>query len=99
MLANRCVVSFGSRHTDTDGSNSCADVFRYGCLYDVMVEVLPTQNSEILQVLDDKGACTKSVLGFCLCPGSNIRREAGILYPGSRLLVMAQVRLMAAFAA
>ncbi|KAM7218560.1 hypothetical protein V8F06_006024 [Rhypophila decipiens] len=30
------------------------DVFRYGCLYDVSVEILPTESSVIVEVLKDK---------------------------------------------
>ncbi|KAK4176706.1 hypothetical protein QBC36DRAFT_300905 [Triangularia setosa] len=51
------------------------DLFRYGCLYDVSVEILSTGRSSIVEVVDDK-ACAISTL-----------------YPGSRLLVVAHVRL------
>ncbi|KAK4134296.1 hypothetical protein BT67DRAFT_380390 [Trichocladium antarcticum] len=35
-------------------------VFQYGCLYDVSVEILPTAKTAIVEVLDGK-ACTKYV--------------------------------------
>ncbi|KAK0672281.1 hypothetical protein QBC41DRAFT_217558 [Cercophora samala] len=57
-------------------SPSDQDLFRYGCLYDVSVEILPTSRSSIIEVVDDK-ACAISTL-----------------YPGSRLLVVAHVRLL-----
>ncbi|KAK1759438.1 hypothetical protein QBC47DRAFT_398245 [Echria macrotheca] len=93
---------YGGRRSGFRGFGcSQTGVFRYGCLYDVMIEVLPTQNSEILQVLDDEAACTKPDSGFLFMPGlhTNTRKEPGILYLESRLLVMAQVRLKAASAA
>ncbi|KAK4463692.1 hypothetical protein QBC42DRAFT_222120 [Cladorrhinum samala] len=52
------------------------DVFGYGCLYDVSVEILPTSKSAIIELVDDK-ACAKITL-----------------YPGSRLLLVAHVRLL-----
>ncbi|KAK3688508.1 hypothetical protein B0T22DRAFT_512051 [Podospora appendiculata] len=58
------------------GGSSQTDVFQYGCLYDVSVEVLPTSSSVVIEVLDD-GACANSTL-----------------YPGSRLLVVAHIRLL-----
>ncbi|KAK3990088.1 hypothetical protein QBC44DRAFT_395267 [Cladorrhinum sp. PSN332] len=54
------------------------DVFGYGCLYDVSVEILPASKSVIVELVDDK-ACAKSTL-----------------YPGSRLLLVAHVRLLPA---
>ncbi|KAM7188192.1 hypothetical protein V8F33_010785 [Rhypophila sp. PSN 637] len=38
------------------------DVFRYGCLYDVSVEILPTESSLIVEVLKDKLHETNSTL-------------------------------------
>ncbi|KAK3379947.1 hypothetical protein B0T24DRAFT_176105 [Lasiosphaeria ovina] len=55
---------------------SASDVFQYGCLHDVSVQVLPTSNTAVIEVLDDS-ACAKNTL-----------------YPGSRLLVVAHVRLL-----
>ncbi|KAK4231420.1 hypothetical protein QBC38DRAFT_355000 [Podospora fimiseda] len=54
------------------------DVFGYGCLYDVSVEILPTSKSAIIELVDDE-ACAKSTL-----------------YPGSRLLLVAHIRLLPA---
>ncbi len=34
-------------------------VFQYGCLEDVSVDVLPTSNSEIIELLDDRATCTE----------------------------------------
>ncbi|KAK4662762.1 hypothetical protein QC763_603460 [Podospora pseudopauciseta] len=46
---------------------SPADLFRYGCLYDVSLEILPTSRSSIIEVVDDK-ACAISTL----YPGSRL---------------------------
>ncbi|KAK0643606.1 hypothetical protein B0T16DRAFT_392104 [Cercophora newfieldiana] len=39
-----------------------SDNFQYGCLYDVSVEVLPTVNSKILEVLDDRASCSRLLI-------------------------------------
>ncbi|KAH6631811.1 hypothetical protein F5144DRAFT_232687 [Chaetomium tenue] len=50
------------------------DALRYGFLYNVSTELLPTGKSTIVEVLDDKACAT-------------------VLYPGSRLLFIAHIRL------
>ncbi|KAK0627206.1 hypothetical protein B0T14DRAFT_131281 [Immersiella caudata] len=53
---------------DWDSRRSQPDDFQHGCLYDVSVEVLPTANSRIVEVLDGKGSCAKTTL----YPGSRL---------------------------
>ncbi|KAK3390916.1 hypothetical protein B0H63DRAFT_125996 [Podospora didyma] len=81
-LCRTSAPDYVRRNTDYGWKSSHAkgpprlDAFRYGCLYDVSVQVLPTTNSTIIEVLDDR-ACVRSSL-----------------YPGSRLLIVAHVRLL-----
>ncbi|KAM7204498.1 hypothetical protein V8F20_003614 [Naviculisporaceae sp. PSN 640] len=68
-------------YQDEDGQivrgPSQLDSFRYGCLYNVSVEVLGTENSVVVELLDDKLFALNTTL-----------------YPGSRLLIMAHVKLL-----
>ncbi|KAK4193692.1 hypothetical protein QBC35DRAFT_421860 [Podospora australis] len=53
--------------SDHNHEPSSSDLFRYGCLYDVSVDIMPTVKSTILEVVDDK-ACAISTL----YPGSRL---------------------------
>ncbi|KAK3323488.1 hypothetical protein B0T19DRAFT_205929 [Cercophora scortea] len=78
MVVDYAWAGAGGVGGGSQGGSSQFDVFQYGCLYDVSVEVLPTSSSVVIEVLDD-GACANSTL-----------------YPGSRLLVVAHIRLLSA---
>ncbi|KAK3943891.1 hypothetical protein QBC46DRAFT_351178 [Diplogelasinospora grovesii] len=50
-----------------DSGSARSDVFKYGCLYDVSVEVLPTSNTAIVEVLEDESRPIRT-----LYPGSRL---------------------------
>ncbi|AEO66866.1 uncharacterized protein THITE_2088345 [Thermothielavioides terrestris NRRL 8126] len=60
------------------------DVLQHGFLHDVSVEILPSNKSTVVEVLDD-GACDKS------------SKPGLILHLGSQLLLMAHIRFLPGF--
>lgn len=86
-----------------------SDALRYGCLYDLSIEILPTDNSEVIEVIDDK-ACTRygplatktsspTLIRFqmshCRLSSLTLRFQTRTtLHLGSRLLLLVHVRLL-----